>query len=408
MLRHEPFLEEAARRGASHPLGQDPLVGYLSLHAVDHALQFGPESVPARQVADKVLTEVLLLPDDSACKKPYFWMVDSVRRGASWETISVRLSQLADHLEREGRYGEAEDVFATLVEIQELPGVAAQCGESSVVAALLGRARTLRKQAEFDGSERWYRKAEERARAASLPDQEVSARVGFARMTMERGNYPKAQKILDEIHRDFVDVTLTPHARGSIFHEMALAARATDRTHALRLLWEAFAAYREPADRELSLHDIGVELLQMGVYADARKAFEVLERHGSAEVCRYALGSLLEIAWRTRDRVLFRRVWGKISGHLDALRPTVRAEAYLFAGQALRAFGKEDDGRALLEEAKDVARAFELNEVLVRADQYLAQPEEEITPPARRADGAILTVSEAVDSLWRSDSLVPV
>jgi tetratricopeptide (TPR) repeat protein len=408
MLRHEAFLEEAARRGAAHPLGQDPLVGYLAMHAVDHAIQFGRDSIPARSVAGKVMTETLLLPDESPCKSRYYELLEAIRRGASWETLCVRLSQLAEALEGEGRFAEAEDVYRTLVEAHELPGVAAEVGEPAAVKALLGCARNLRKQAEFDQAEEWYARARDRAREAKLPDLEVSARVGLARLTIERGNYPKAQEILDEIHRDFVGVELSPHARGSIFHEMAIATKFRDRGKALRLLWEAFKAYDDAGDRQLVLFDIANELLESRCFGSARRAFELLEAHGTKEVAREAKRALLEIAWRTADRVLFGRVWADVSQSLDDLRPLTRAECCLYAGKALRRFGREAQGRALLVQALSIAQAFGISEVLVAADQAIqVEADAEIASLPETDTEAIEAVSEEVDALWRSNSLVP-
>ncbi|MBI4513126.1 MAG: hypothetical protein HY702_03360 [Gemmatimonadetes bacterium] len=401
MLRYESFLEEASRRGTGDPLGLDPIIGYLALHALDRALQFGLDSIPPRHVATRVLTEALELPDGCACKRKYVALVEALRRGGSWDLVAVRLSELGEALEREGRYAEAGDVFRSLGEVHEQPGAAELCGDASYVSALLGCGRALRKQGAIDEAEGWYRKACERAHDAGLPDLEVSARVGLARLAMERGNYPKAQKILDEIHRDFVDVPLSPHARGSILHEMGVVEMQRDSANALRVLWQAYEAYEDQGDRTRALFDVAVTLCDVRAYEPSRKAFEILRRDSrDPEIELFCLKNLIRIASETADELLFRRGWSELEPRLQAASPRLRAEAWIHAAQYQRSLGREELGQRLLERAISECRTYRLNEWLLLAEKTLEEAPQ-VHRPTAISNPTVGLVSAAVEGLWR-------
>lgn len=391
-------------------------MGYFTLHVVDHVLQSGPASIPALSVADKTLTEILLLPEDAPCREAYLEVVKAIRGGATWCEVEERLFGVARALEREDRPAEAEDVFRTIQEAYRVgwaevePAetdasgthpVAADCGEGGLVRALLGQGRTLRKVVDLEGAEQAYRRARERAHGVGLHDEEALARAGLAAIVVDRGKLEEGRAAFGRLWRDCQDVRISADVGGAILREWAAALEDLDPRRCLILLWRAFETYSDPVEGQRALYQVAQRLRENGLYEAARKAFELLLSQGPAHLSLLALRGLLEIACRTRDLLLFRRTWRELSSRADDLEPALWAECCRLAARMQRALGRHEEARVLLHEAR-------LSEPPPRRKGRGTRPPEmrartkKISKRAARTDPDLRQVVEALESRWQA------
>jgi hypothetical protein len=136
------------------------------------------------------------------------------------------------------------------------------------------------------------------------------------------------------------------------------------------------------------LGDIGVGLVELGVYDSARVAFEIVLASNTSFVVRTnAILELMEMESSVGNRVAFERQRTEAEGLSERMPPSMLADFHFKAGVGLARFGQVSRARALLKGGLALSEAHRLNAWYFRFDKVLAQlAAGEPREPARATD----------------------
>jgi tetratricopeptide (TPR) repeat protein len=192
-------------------------------------------------------------------------------------------------------------------------------------------------------------------------------RIAEANVTMERGNVPRAQELLDEAIADASAADLRD-VRARARHARAVVAfRRQDYEYAIRLAYEALAESGEPIERDRMLGDIAAAFFQLGMRSAARDAYLILAATAQEQYHRWvATINLMECAAADGREPVFEQYRREVA---DAQLPASLACQYFFyVGEGYRMFGKEPQAQAAYERSLAIATAHRINEMIIRAE----------------------------------------
>jgi tetratricopeptide (TPR) repeat protein len=245
------------------------------------------------------------------------------------------------------------------------PGLAA--------AALLNVGVCLRLLGELADASTAYRGALTLAEGESDADarQEITlrARLGEALVTLDRGNLPKAERLLDEVLAE----AAAPHlkdVRARASHDRAVVAwRRGHHDDAAAWAQQAWSLTTDPLQREQLVMDLALLLLTAGYRSSAREAYTLLYETARGPWTRWtAAVNLIEIETLERDEIGFARWVAAIAAVEPALPASLRAEYHYLVGLGHFRFGRPDLALIELERAVQIAAQRQLGELLIRTE----------------------------------------
>ena len=232
----------------------------------------------------------------------------------------------------------------------------------------------------------------------------LRARIADARLSMSRGNLPRAEEILDDTIARAKAETLDDVV-GLALHERAIVAHERhDYERSIRFAYDALAKLSGQAARDRALVDIAVSFLELGVMSAARDAFLVLEATAQEQYVRWtaALNLLdLSIIEGSEPRFeIYRRQLARAP-----LPVSHQVNFQLLLGKGHTAFGRHEQARRAFIEAIELSAMHRLNQLLFSAEEGLRQLEAGQRPlrdsnfPSVNAPEGISDVVSAIQSM---------
>lgn len=396
---HEAFLERAASVDPGMGGGGHALGAFLTMRLVD---QFAAETGPA--FPDALAYQITSTRDYLANLHPQTVELGHLQEiaraaGAAHERDTNRvlwppMLAFAYWLEQEHQLSEALDVIETALRLSD--GRDAE----EEVAALLQRARLVRKLSRYDEATASYRAGQ--AMAARLGDghSERLGRIGQGITLQKVGNLPQAVRVLEGVIEDALEAT-DEDAEARARHDLANAYMLMGRPSvAVPEAFRAFQLYGTEAQRIRALGDIGMAFKMLAEFQPAEDAFQIVLGSSActAEIRINTMLELLHVAASTRDRVSFER-WRKELEANDVMRPDAMVDLRMKLGLGWAAFGHPERGRALLREAVSLAEQHGLNAFLFSAEQALEELAEATNAVVDHRTVAVEGETEGVETL---------
>lgn len=229
----------------------------------------------------------------------------------------------------------------------------------------------------------------------------LRAQIADARLSMERGNLPRAEEILDRtIER--AKVASLPDVTGLALHERAtLAHYRGNFEESIRFGYEALGHLTAQTARDRALADVAVSFMDLGVRSVARDAFLVLAATAQEQYTRWAsLLNLVELSVLDGSEPAFEMYRRELAD--VALPVNLTVSYHLHVGKGYQAFGRTDRARESLLRAVELAAENRLNQLLFRADESLRsleKGERAARIAAASAPDAVADVATAIRSM---------
>jgi tetratricopeptide (TPR) repeat protein len=290
-------------------------------------------------------------------------------------------------LERDAHWGPAADVYATAIEL-----IQPRSRDHDLLPMCYDRqGYCLRQIGQYVGVAELYNEgiavARDLEQAAADDDSRKSAlgwslrlRISHAVFRQESGDLPEAEYELDKIIEDAEKAEI-PDVIARALHERGLVAyeRNQDEQAALYL----YRAAQMHVDQRLAYRasiDLAVTLADLGHIDYARTICQIVRSKPEAvgQDWKALAGiNLMRLAHMrpVPDQREFERLRDELGK--ENMPGRLRAYYHLTAGQGLQRFGQMQAGRIAFHQAIEVAQAFHVNKLVIRAEQLLKATENE-------------------------------
>jgi tetratricopeptide (TPR) repeat protein len=363
VLRHAPFLERAKveRECDREVPARAALATYVMARLVDrlHELASEEESREAfAWQADAVRRHVADLPTELPESAHLMGILEAIPASGQASTgLRLGLTAYAYFLEHEARLAEALDVL----------GLAARChgrtipaGEFAAIALFAARLRRL--QAQWPAANASYAAAEEAGEATGDVVTVLRSRLGRCAVLRGQGNLPASRALAESVLRSAEELNLRDvqaMACADIGAVLVLQGLFADSVLAK---YRAFQLSDDEIQRMRYLGDLGVGLVQIGAYAAARTAFEIVIASQTSFLVRTnAVLELMDLESGVDNRVAFERLRGQAESVRERMPPSMTADYLYKVGIGLARFGKAVRAREILREALRGSEASGLN-----------------------------------------------
>lgn len=399
-MRHAPYIELLGRLDENAPEWRPTVAGLAVLRFVDWRLEH--EDLRTSADWDAVETIRRALPE-SADGNPARSSLISILEQASRANISRievarSLMQYGRALNLSGRWTLAAVVFETVNNIVE-PAL----DPSLVVQADISRAAALRRLGNWEASADAYARAAHIAHAAADPVGALQVEVGRANTHIARGNLPAAESLLDSIvekaraHGFGAVLGMALHSRCTVAHQRGLFADA------VRLGYDALEASTDDTRRDAILSDIAAAFAGMRMYEAARDSYLIVAVASQSQWVRWqATLNLLELAAIDGQEQAF----DDYARQLDnaALDARLRAYYLLFLGIGQESFGRVNEAKISLENAREFSAQNQLHQIEHDAVVAIAElksgrflpVQHSIRPSAEIVPGRVLEIAAAL------------
>lgn len=294
--------------------------------------------------------------------------VESAER-ADFSVVATRLSAYGRALHFDAKWRLAADVYETLLTY------AHPIDESDVyINASMQLGYCLRMLGEFDQAAIAYADAGRVATSMGDVVGILRARIADARLSMSRGNLPRAEEILDDTIARATSESLHDVAGLALHERSTVAHERRDYTGAIRFAYDALAKLSGQSARDRVLTDIASSFMELGVTSAARDAFLVLAATAQEQYVRWtATLNLLELSVLETSEPsfeLYRRELAKAN-----LPVNLEVSYQLDVGKGYTTFGRYERAEQALTQAIGLAAKHRLNQLLFAAEESLQQLE---------------------------------
>ncbi len=281
--------------------------------------------------------------------------------------VRTGLTAFAYFLEHEGRLSEALEVLALAARAH---GGRMAAGDFTAVALFAGRLNRL--QAKWDAATQAYEAAEEAAMSSGDSAATLKSRLGRANVLRGQGNLPAAREAVERIIGDATAAGLAD-VQGLAYADLASVLGLQGfRLEALLANYQAFRLTTDPLSRMRILGDLGIQLSELGYYAEARLALDiVVHGEGSFLVRANARLELLELESAVGDRLAFERHRNVALEYAERMPPSMAVDFRYKVGLGLARFGQMARARAAWQDALALAETHQLNEWYFRLERLI-------------------------------------
>jgi tetratricopeptide (TPR) repeat protein len=309
--------------------------------------------------------------------------------------VAPRLLAYGRALEYEARYALASDVYRAVVAHTH------PIEESDIAtAAHLQLATCLRLSGNLTAASEAYGVAGDIAQAADDIVGVLRARIGDARIAIQRGNLPKAEHLLDRTIEDSARHNLAD-VRSAALHERAgVAFFRGDYERSIRFAYEAMNTTTSPRERDRMLNDIATAFMRLGVLSAARDAYLVLTVTAQEQFTRWnATINLMEIGARSGSETLFERYRRELAE--VSLPPLLTVDYHIQAAEGYQILGRPELACGHLERALSVASQHHMNQVVFYVEEALQRAGSPAAPARRPELHASDDVQEIASAIRR-------
>jgi hypothetical protein len=292
--------------------------------------------------------------------------------------ILPRLCAYAGCLEQRAELTLAADVYGTIVRLAD----EAYDGDL-LLESLLRLAYCQRTLGALPEAERSYadvgRIAKKRKDVAGV----MRAQIGIAVVALTRGNLPKAEEVLAHVATESARTGCRPEHARALHVQATVAYRRGALGGAVRLSYAALQLTEAPRERDLILADIAGYLIVTDRHAAAQDALMILDATAGSEVARLAARvNMVALGARAKNEGWFKSARTKIDA--ETLPAELRVNYLIESARGFRCFGDSDAATPLLEEARELATALQLNRSVFEVEEMLAERPTDV--PATRGD----------------------
>lgn len=390
MLTHAPFLERAR---AEHEHERDvsarlALGAYLVSRLVDRLL--ARDEADAAQDGllwqlDAVRRHLRELPADSPESAHLHGITDAIPLGSE-PLAGLRLSLMAYayFLEHEARLEEAREVLVLAVRTHGSSVPTADFAGSALFAGRLNRLL-----ARWNEATSCYHSAE--SAACEVGDQVMAlrAQLGMSAVMRGRGDLKEAERLARGVLARAVEHAL-PEVEAMAYQDVGVALEAQGRrVEAVEAKYQAFQRTGDTLQRMRVLGDLGMGLAELGEYAVARVALEIVAESRSSFLVRTnAIIELMDIESAASNRLSFERRRAAAQSVRDRMPPSMSADFLFKLGVGLARFGQIARARDALSSGLALAEAHRLNTWYFRFERVLQNLEQcEIREPELSTSG---------------------
>jgi tetratricopeptide (TPR) repeat protein len=298
-------------------------------------------------------------------------VVDAVAAAerADFSVVATRLSAYGRALHFDAKWRLASDVYETLL------AYAHPIDESDVyINASMQLGYCLRMLGEFDQAAVAYADAGRVATSMGDVVGILRARIADARLSMSRGNLPRAEEILDDTIARATSESLDDVAGLAMHERSTVAHERRDFAGAIRYAYDALSRLSGQSAKDRVLTDIASSFMELGVTSAARDAFLVLAATAQEQYVRWtATLNLLELSVLETSEPrfeLYRRELARAK-----LPVNLEAAFHVDVAKGYAAFGRIDRAEQSFALAIEVAAKHRLNQLLFAAEDGLRQLE---------------------------------
>ena len=401
-LRHIAFFEELAALDERDAEWHSVSAGLVVLRLVDAWMEEGPHAVSGDAWG---LRAVRVAIEEIAAGVPVRAILDSVVDAledapvADMSAVAPRLLAYGRALEYDGRAALAADVYRAVIAHTH------PVDESDIAtAAHLQLAACLRMSGNLGAASEAYQVAGEIAHATNDLVGSLRARIGDAKVAIDRGNLPRAENLLDETIAESARSDLT-EVRSMALHDRAgVAFFRGDYEQSIRFAYEAMNTTTSPRERDRILNDLATAFSRLGVLSAARDAYLVLTVTAQEQWTRWvATMNLMDIAARSGSETLFERYRRELAD--AALPPFIAADYYITASEGYQRLGRNDLAYGHLERALKVATEHQFNQVIFYVEEALKRVNTPASAPRASEADASGAVQEIAGALRRMREL---
>lgn len=330
---------------SNYTLSPTDLWGWTAVR--DAVYQMGATS-PARTILEGIVAEIRI----------------GGRDGGYAAGVVSRLVAYGRALSFEGRFDLAADVFRTIADHTE------RTQPDLTIDATMQLGYCFRVLGDFDKATDAYSRAGAMATVHGDRPKQLRARIADANVSIDLGNLPSAEAILDDVIARAQAEDLT-EVRGIALHDRAdVAYRRKEYPRAVQLVHEALGILREPRARDRALSDLAAYFVHLGMRDAARDTHLIVAHTAREQYSRWvATINLLEIAAMDRCEPVFEQYRRDLA---DApLPPALRVSYLLYVGRGCIDFDRADAARPVLAEALELASRFRLNQLAFETEEAI-------------------------------------
>jgi tetratricopeptide (TPR) repeat protein len=367
-LQHVPFFEALSRATEGSAEWRLTSAGLVTLRLFDAWIVEGPSVVAADAWGLRAVREAIDAMDGRSSSKAILAsIVDAMESTGVVRVplVAPRLLAYARALQFDGRWELAADVHRTIM-AHAHPVEEADL----VIASSMQLGACLRPIAAWDEAASAYARAGCVAAMSGDIVNVLRARISEANISIDRGNFPQAQALLEETIRESSANRLGEVKALALHARAEVAIKRGEFETAIAMAYEALEGLTAPVARDRVLADIAVAFYELGMRASARDAYLILAATAQEQYSRWvAVINLMECAAAEGREPMFEQYRRELA---DASLPvTLACQYHYYVGQGFSLFGKTAQAKASLERAIELAERHRINEVLFKAEQGL-------------------------------------
>ena len=379
--RHLPFFTELASLEENDPWWRSVSAGLVLLRLVDSWIEEGAEAVAADGWGVRSVAAALEeMPVESTARSILMSAFDALQSAQSGDmhAVAPRLMAYARSLDLDAKWHLAADIYETVISHTD-----PLHDSDDAISAHLRLSYCRRQLSEFDEAEEIALRAGQIASSAGDLLGSLHARIAEAKVSIARGNYPRAEAMIDDTIRRAELADLQQFRANAIQERAAVAQMKGEYEYAIRLGYEALGKLGDERQRDRMLADIAGAFYMLGVRSAARDAYALLSVTAQEQYVRWTSTiNLMEIAADDGSLPLFERH----RRQLDAsdLPPALHAQFLLHTGEGLARLGDADGARRKLTETIAFAERYGYNRLVFAAEEQLGRVND--APPVRHAE----------------------
>jgi tetratricopeptide (TPR) repeat protein len=333
---------------------------FLTLRLLDHWVALGAEMAePTGQVLAAARDAIEKASSDSETQASLRGVIEAIvmLQDPDAQPLLPRVFAYAGLLEQRGALALAADVYGTASKYAD-----PQAHFDIAYDALMRHAFCLRVEGVLDHAARSYESAGALAARARDRVRVLYSRIGVAKVVWARGNLPAADEALREIAAE-AETLGDARLHAVALHDGAALARAReDLPRAIRLAFTSFQRSPDEFEKERVLMDLSTYLSLTGAFDTARAALTVLSvGTRKRETSWFARINLMDLAAREGRETQFEQSRRALDP--EPLPRRMRGSYLREAGKGLATFGRIDEARVVLTEARAIASSLGLHQL---------------------------------------------
>jgi tetratricopeptide (TPR) repeat protein len=368
-FRHIAFFEALAGMHESDAAWKETTAGLVLLRLADAWLA-GDASVVAEGGwgVDAVRSSIADIDEGRPVRRVLESALESmVRAGApDAHAVTPRLMAYAQTLDFDARWALSADVYETVI------GYCDGIDDDDVLlTAELQLAVAYRMLGELDRSREHYDQARVMGERSGNQVGVLRADIGFAKLSIVRGNFPQAQALLDGVIERATVLGLNQVRSIALHDRSVLATKAGDHEQGVQLAYRALQDAGSARERDRILGDIALAFKELGMRDSARDGYLILAATAQEQYTRWVAAiNLMEIAALDGSEPVFEAYRRELT--TTALPPVMSIHFHRIAGEGYRRLGQPMAAELWLVRALGLAEQHQDNEALFAVESELA------------------------------------